>query len=93
MSEIKYSKEEYDTKMGYLTYMQSYIGDGGQSKDMEEPANSVSDTITEFVDIYSDLQSIVTQYLSALGTTVTSLQNAGDAIYEADQSTGEGMEK
>ncbi len=92
---IKFSKEEYDTKMGYAQYMSQYIGDLKNKKQvlkMTVPETCESSTINDFKDIYDELGKLIDRYLAALNNTAISLKIVGEEIYDADQKLKEGFE-
>lgn len=84
MSEIKFRKEQYDTKMGYLSMMNgrvelvtgSEVGKG----------SNISESIDSYFTMYEDIKNIVRYYKWALEDELVSLQNAGNVLYEADQT-------
>ncbi len=90
MGELKYSKDEYDTKMGYLDYMKGYTI--SNTNEISKPETASAEALTELFDIYEKLWELVGTYTETLGNTVTSLKNAGDYIYETDKNISNGME-
>ena len=90
MGEIKYSKHDYDTKMGYLNYMQGYTI--ANTEKISEPETASAEGLTELLEIYKKLWELIGTYTETLGNTVQSLKNAGDYIYENDKNISNGME-
>ena len=85
MSEIKYSKDNYDTKMGYLSMMTGRID---YISDYEFTSGSnVSETIDELLSLYDRIKTIMRYYKWSMEDSLQSLQNAGDAIFQADQNS------
>ena len=85
MSEIRYSKDNYDTKMGYLSMMTGRID---YISDYEFTSGSnVSETIDELLSLYDRIKTIMRYYKWSMEDTLQSLQNAGDAIFQADQNS------
>ncbi len=84
MSEIKFSKENYDSKLSYLNYMAGYID--VNTGWMLDKGECDSPAINDFAEIYEQLRVSVRDYVWSLDNLVESLTNAGEAIYKIDQS-------
>ncbi|MBR0147347.1 MAG: hypothetical protein IJM25_11900 [Eubacterium sp.] len=89
MGEIKFTKDQYDQKCNYLNYMSGYINvDDSQTV---EVGKNVSQTVTDFINIYEELKGLVRDYTGALSITVSTMRNAGDAIYNTDSNASNAM--
>lgn len=82
MSEIRFDKEAYDTKMGYLSYMGEYIQPVAAPE--VSPGTNISETIESFYEMYSDIITLARLYKWTLQHSVQALQEAGEAMYQAD---------
>ncbi len=75
MGEIKFNKDKYDTKMGYLTMMNGRLSAYG----LETVAhgNNKLATTDKLVTMYQDIQEIMRIYKWALGYDLDSLISIG----------------
>ncbi len=89
MSEIKFSKEQFDKKVSYLSYMANYIdvnpGWAVSKGSCDSPA------INDFAEIHELLRQTVRDYVWTLDNMVESLTNAGNALYNMDEIAGNGI--
>lgn len=84
MSEIKFDKETYDTKIGYLSYMGEYILPVVNSG--VDVGSNISVTLDSYYTMYQDIIRLLRLYKWSLQHAGQALQNAGDALYQTDQN-------
>lgn len=84
MSEIKFSKDSYDTKMSYLAMMSGRIN--AFAGEAVYKGAIISETIDKFESLYTDMVQAVQFYRWGLDDAIQSMKNAGEALYEADMN-------
>lgn len=77
MSEIKFDKQKYDTKMGYLTMMKERLSLVGIN-DVVDGDNILS-TTDKLISMYEDIREIMRKYKWALDYDIASLIAIGVA--------------
>lgn len=73
--EIKFDKDKFDTKMGYLTMMEGRISIFGLG-DAFAGENSL-ETVDKFLAMYDDIKEIIRKYKWALGYDIETLKTVG----------------
>ena len=71
MSEIKFDKQKYDTKMGYLSMMKERLSIVGIN-DVVDGENKLS-TTDKLISMYEDIREIMRMYKWALDYDIASL--------------------
>lgn len=84
MSDIRFSKEEYDAKLDSLNTLNESI-DPVYSPGITQ-GEIVSESMDTFLELYSEILNIVKYYKWSMTHSIQSLRNAGDALEQADRN-------
>ena len=88
---IKFSKEEFDSKVNYLSFVSNGLFEYMVGASPVEKGGNVSAKVDAFVEVYNDLFELVKLYNAALATTVDNLRTAGEALVDTDAGASESM--
>lgn len=73
--EIKFDKDKFETKMGYLTMMEGRLSMYGLG-DVLVGDNQL-ETVDKFLTMYEDIKEIIRKYKWALGYDIETLKSVG----------------
>lgn len=83
MSDIRFSKEEYDTRLDSLNTLNESLNPIYSSEITQ--GEIVSESMDTFLELYSEILNIVRYYKWSMTRSIQSLRNAGEALEQADQ--------
>ncbi|MCM1496391.1 MAG: hypothetical protein NC089_11410 [Bacteroides sp.] len=83
MSDIRFSKEEYDTRLDSLNTLNESLNPIYSSEITQ--GEIVSESMDIFLELYSEILNIVRYYKWSMTHSIQSLRNAGEVLEQADQ--------